>query len=216
MSSRIDVYNLALAKLAVSVYLPATTDQSKEARVLNRLWDHSRDQSLAARNWPWAMKEQALAVMAEAAQPGWTYRYAVPNDLITGVSISDQAFLAQTPALESFSDLDWLDSHTGYWSNWKLARAASSASILTNRAEAWLVYVARVEEPEEWPPMFVEVVACRLALNAAPAIIGDVGINAKRALADEHSVALTEAGAQAFSQAQNYQSFTSAAERSRG
>ena len=55
MATRIDIYNMALYKLAQSIGVPAITDDSKAADVLNRLWEPMRDLVLTERVWPWAM-----------------------------------------------------------------------------------------------------------------------------------------------------------------
>jgi len=49
VSTQTDIFNLALYKLAQSIAIPALTDESKAADVMNRLWEPTRDLVLTER-----------------------------------------------------------------------------------------------------------------------------------------------------------------------
>ena len=198
MSTKIDIYNLALYKIAQSIGVPSVNDDSKAADVLNRLWEPMRDIVLTDRVWPWAMKAQALALEAERPLPGWKRRYAYPNDCLTAYAVTSERGLAGCGKLVHFV------GSTPYGrDDWETAYGDQGLSILTNVEDAWLVYAAKVEDASIFPPQFVNALAARLAAEAAPPIMGDLGLQAKQSLLDEYGVALTHAGAHSMNESRN-------------
>src|SRR5690606_20126939 len=65
-------------------------ERSKEARTFARLWDPMRDLVLSARDWPFAIKAQALALDPEDPLPGWQYRYPRPADCLTALAVTNE------------------------------------------------------------------------------------------------------------------------------
>lgn len=217
MSTRIDIYNLALYKLAQSIGVPAITDDSKAADVLNRLWEPMRDLVLTERVWPWAMKAQALALEAEAPLPGWTLRYAYPNDCLTAYAVTDASGIASAGKLVRFASGDFLATVWGAGVyDWDTAHGDQGTSIMTNVRDAWLVYTTKVEDATRYPPQFVNTLACRLAAEAAPPLIGEVGLQSKQHLLDEYALALTGAGAHAMNESRNDSDYVTPSLAARG
>ena len=204
MATKIDVYNLALYKLAQSIAVPSVSDQSKAADVLNRLWEPMRDLVLTDRVWPWALKAQALALEAEPPLPGWNLRYAYPNDCLTAYAVTDATGLAAAGKLVRFASGDWLTTVWGSGAfDWDTAYGDQGTSIMTNVRDAFLVYATKVEDANRYPPQFVNALACRLAAEAAPPLIGDIGLQSKQNLLDEYALALTNAGAHAMNESRS-------------
>lgn len=192
MTSQVAIINLALGKLAQDKGISALSDQSKEARVFGKLWEPIRDLVLSDRVWPWALKAQLLAVQAEDASPGWQYRYARPNDCITAVAITDESGLRSLRRLSSWCD-PVLCRPFRY--EFEQAYGVDGTSLQTDLEQAWLVYTARVEDAGRYPPHFTEALACRLASEAAPQIIGDAGLSNQSQLLQKYEYALSNAGA---------------------
>lgn len=208
MASKVDIINLALGKLAQDVGIAAVSDATKAARVFNRLWDPMRDLVLAERNWPWAMKSMALAVASEAAQPGWAYRYTYPNDCITAIAVTDEAGLRMTRRLARFCDEDYLQSiHSVGAYDWETSYGTQDASINTDVEAAYLVYVLRVEDTGRYPAHFVDALAWRLAIEAGPQIIGEVGLNARDRMMDNYTDALSRAAAHGYNEGRSEQGY---------
>ena len=204
MATQTDVFNLALYKLAHSIAIPAITDESKAADIMNRLWVPIRDLVLTERVWPWAIRSQALAVDVEGPQPGWSYRYAYPNDCLTAYAITDGRGIATAGKLSRFASGDYIASVWGSGAfDWDTSHGEQATTINTNVREAFLVYACRVEDTGRYPPQFVNALACRLAAEAAPPLIGEVGLNNKNQLLQEYALALTNAGAHAMNEARD-------------
>lgn len=204
MATKIDIYNLALFKLAQSIAVPAITDDSKAADVLNRLWEPVRDFVLTERVWPWAMRALALSHQDEPAMPGWAYRYAYPVDCLTAYAVTDAGGIASAGKLVRFTSGDWVANTWGSGSyDWDTAYGEQGTSIVSNLRDAYLVYTAKVDDANRYPPQFVNAIATRLAAEAAPPLIGDLGLQVKQNLLDEYMVALTGAGAHAMNESRS-------------
>lgn len=217
MATQLDIYNLALYKLSQSITLPSLTDKSKAADVLNRLWPLMRDLVLSERVWPWAVRAQALALDVEDPQPGWAYRYTYPNDCLSAYALTHATGLAAAGSLVRFADSDYLASVWGSGCfDWDTSFGEQSTTINTNVRTAYLVYACRVEDTTRYPPQFVNTLACRLAAEAAPTLIGEVGLNNKSQLLQEYDLALTTAGAHAMNEARTDADYVTPSVAARG
>lgn len=212
MASKVDIINLALGKLAQDVGIAAVSDATKQARAFNRIWDPMRDLVLAERNWPWAVKSLALSLATEAPQPGWEYRYTYPNDCITAIAVTDEAGLRSARRLSRFCDEDYVRSmHASGAYDWETSYGTQDASINTDVEAAYLVYIVRVEDTGRYPAHFVDALAWRLAIEAAPQIIGEVGLNARDRMTQSYEDALSRAAAHAYNEGRSEQGYTTPA-----
>lgn len=185
MASQVDVVNLALGKLAQDRGIAAMSDASKEARTASRVWDIVRDEVLEARNWPFALKAQALALDAEDPQPGWCYRYALPNDCLTLRAVTDESGLRGVRGLAELCGRQWCAGIYDY----EIAYGDQDTSILTDAPEAYAVYVVRVTDTGRYSAHFINALACRLAAELAPTIIGEAGLRVKQTMMERDYVA---------------------------
>lgn len=201
MATQTDIFNMALYKMAQSVTIPAATDRSKAADVMNKLWDTTRDLVLSERVWPWAVRSQALALDVEPAQPGWFYRYAYPNDCLSAFAVTDANGIAAAGKLSRFANGDYVASVWGSGAfDFDTSFGEQSTTINTSVQNAYLVYACRVVDTSRYPPHFVNALATRLAAEAAPPLVGEVGLNSKANLLQEYELALTKAGAHAMNE----------------
>lgn len=198
MASQIQICNLALGKLAQDITITSLTERSKEARVFSRLWGPMRDLVLADRLWPWAMRAQRLAVDAEAPTPGWEIRYSRPSDCISVVAVTGEDGMRAGRRLSSWCDSGFRRIHG---IQFEQAMGEQGTTILCDQPTAWLVYVARVEDPERYPAHFVDALACKLAEESAPTIIGGNGFSNKSGLKQLYQLALSQAAAHDFNEA---------------
>ena len=213
MASQVQICNLALGKLAQDITITSLTERSKEARVFSRLWDPMRDLVLADRLWPWAIRAQRLAVDAEAPMPGWSIRFARPSDCISAIAVTDEQGMRVGRRLASWCDSRFVRTHG---IEFEQAMGEQGTSLLCDHAEAWLIYVARVEDPERYPPHFVDALACKLAEESASAIIGGNGFSNKGSLKQLYQLALSQAAAHDFNEADEDERQPSMAQMARG
>lgn len=212
MISQVDICNLALAKLSQDVTISSMNERSKEARTFARLWDPMRDLVLSARDWPFAIKAQALALDPEDPLPGWQYRYARPADCLTALAVTNELGLRAGRMLSRWC---YPDYRQRFAVPYQQVHGTQSTCFVTDEPGAYLVYVMRVEDTDRYPPHFVDALACKLAEESAPAIIGDRGQAEKPRLMQAYKLALGEAAAHDFNESEDDRRPMSAAQAAR-
>lgn len=208
MASQTEIMNLALFKLAQSIGIPSLNDDSKAADVMRQLWPTMRDVVLTDRVWPWALQSRPLQLVAEEGQPGWRYRYAYPADCLTAYAVTTESGLRTAGKLQRFASADYVASVWGSGCfDFETSHGTETTTINTNVEGALLVYLVCVEDAGRYPPQFVNALASRLAAEAAPPLIGEVGLQNKVQLLQEYQLALTHAGAHAFNESASQESY---------
>lgn len=190
MAGQVDIINMAYGKLAQDRGISSLADQTKEARTATRVWDTVRDIVLEARNWPFALKAEALALDAEAPQPGWLYRYSVPAECLTLKAVVDEAGLRSQRHLSGLCEPDYLAhlKRSGAY-DYDMAYGANGTSILSDLPQAYAVYVMRVTDTGRFPAHFIDALACRLAAELAPPIIGEQGLRVRQTILERDYMA---------------------------
>ena len=154
MKSTIQLFNTALGRLGGEQipYNRSPHDQDATGILCENLFPHVLDMVLEAHEWGFATRRVVLAMLPEQhpENPDYVLRYAMPTDCVKPVSIEGYAGVNRTPAY-----------------------LIEGNAILTNKRNAELVYIARIEEPRAWPPSFADVLAWALAGELAPARIND-------------------------------------------
>ncbi len=146
MASKVSIANRALTKLGEDRIL-LLSDDTRPARTLNSMFDDVRDAELRRYRWKFALKRDALIALAAAPAHGYSYQYPLPADFLSLVQVGDRYVRAS-------------DKQTAAWS-------VEGRKILTNLPAPLKVrYVSRVEDPTLFDPLFVEVLACKLAYEA--------------------------------------------------
>lgn len=177
-TSKVDICNAALAKLGQDIAIVAMTEATKHARALNRAFDRVRDYVLADAAWPFATMHVALALDAQDAL-GWEYRYAYPADCLDAKAVCTEEG-ARIVRIATRSGWCWDEPSVGLSFDgrhpFEVLHGTQSTGIATDLDDAYLIYVARVEDVSRFPPHFVEALACRLALDVAPVIAVEVGL----------------------------------------
>ena len=154
MKSTIQLFNTALGRLGGEQipYNRSPHEQDATGILCENLFPHVLDMVLEAHEWGFATRRVVLAMLPEQhpENPDYVLRYAMPTDCVKPVSIEGYAGVNRTPAY-----------------------LIEGNAILTNKRNAELVYIARIEEPRAWPPSFADVLAWALAGELAPARIND-------------------------------------------
>lgn len=157
MASDVDIANRALSKLG-EIRITSLSDASKPARAMNARLSLLRDAEVAAYAWGFAVKRVHLAASTEVPVWGYSTVYERPVDdlrplLIDGFSIDARAIGVQY----SSSGFDTVGSY----------------SFVENKIHTDLSaplkyeYVSQVTNAGAFDPLFIEVLACRLAIDAA-------------------------------------------------
>ena len=141
MASIVDICNGALNQLGASTILSLTED-SKNARLCNARYTQVRDSLF--RSHPWNCLQKRVQLAADTTAPAWgfTSAYTLPADCLRLLRILD------------------------YDSNHKV----EGRKILTNNSSMKILYVARIEDPNEYDELLRETISAALAADIAYAV----------------------------------------------
>jgi hypothetical protein len=141
MASIVDICNGALNQLGASTILTLTED-SKNARLCNARYTQVRDSVF--RSHPWNCLQKRLQLAADTATPAWgfTKQYTLPADCLRVLTILD------------------------YDADYKI----EGRKILTDNSTMKILYISRVEDPNEYDELLRETLSAALAADIAYAI----------------------------------------------
>lgn len=208
-SSQIDICNAALGKLGQDITITSFTDQVKAAKVFSRCYDRVRDYVLADFPWAFATKAIALAPIAETVI-GWQFVYDYPEDCLNARIVCDENGVPRAT-----SCVNAQLTFAGQYEFEKLC-GDENTSIATNLEAAYLIYSSRVEDTGRYPPHFVDALACRLAIEAAPVLASEVGLRLAPQLGNEYLAAKFNAAARDMNESNDQRDLVSPTLASRG
>jgi len=138
MASIVDICNGALNQLGASTILSLTED-SKNARLCNARYTQVRDSLF--RSHPWNCLQKRVQLAADTDTPAWgfTKQYTLPADCLRVLTILDQD------------------------SDYKI----EGRKILTDNSTMKILYVARIEDPNEYDELLRETLSAALAADIA-------------------------------------------------
>lgn len=175
-STAAQICNIALLRIGQRQALTALTDASVAGQACNALFNDARDAVLAELWWGFATKRAALALVANAVRSGWGNVYAAPSDILVARYIYSGQRNPQKPIPFELEE----------------GETPGSLVVLTDQATAELIYTYRHVTFLQWPPLFVDALAWKLAadLALAMAVKPQVGLQMQKG----YAVALAKAG----------------------
>ena len=199
-TSVVQICNLALINVGVSQLIASLEEKSKEAQVLNAVYDLTRDETLEAAPWPFATRRVALQLVGTPPTE-WAYRYRYPNDCVTARRILDgstRAFASEQRIPFAIAEDEINDAKV----------------ILCDQEAATLEYTARIVAPGLFSPTFAIALAWGLAVKIAPALASDprFGVSAGQ----QYQGAIDRAFARSLAEGQEDQNPDSEFIRARG
>lgn len=154
MASSVDIANRALSKLGES-RITSFDDDSKPAREMKSAFDIVRDAEFRAHRWHFTKKRITLPALSTAPAFGWLYQYQLPSDFLQ---------LIQVGQYDPIVPLN--DYRTTEQTEWAVEAGDTGNVILTNHeAPLQIRYVSRIVDTTRFDSTFVEVLACRLAIE---------------------------------------------------
>lgn len=155
------VANLALGLIGQRDFLDGINEDSAEAIAVSTFFASTRNELLATWHWRFATKRVVLAIAADSAgepqvRSGWGYCYAAPTDMLVAQRIWDghrePGEGERIPFAKELND------------------AGTGLLLLTDKADAELIYTVELTTIALWPPLFVKAVAAQLAVYLAGSI----------------------------------------------
>ncbi len=157
VTSEHQVANLALGLCGQRQLLDSLNEDTTEAQMAKAYFASTRDELLQSFAWRFATKRAVLA-LSTATREGWLYCYVAPNDMLLEAPLRiwdgdrEPGSGGRIPFTIELNDAG--DGHL----------------ILTDEAEAELIYTRAVTTVALWPPLFVKAVAAQLAVYLASAL----------------------------------------------
>jgi hypothetical protein len=172
VAGTIDIVNRGLSKLG-GMRITSLEDPAEDARLADSLYVPVRDAEISAHAWNFAKTRVMLP--AEAGKPafGWEHQYELPADCLRVLQAGPWPAAVMSGLINHDTS----------------AYAVEGRRLLSNHGPALnLIYLRREEDTGFYPPEFVEVLACKLAVEMAESLTGS---NSKRQLAwNEYEQAL--------------------------
>ena len=141
MASVVDICNGALNQLGASTILTLTED-SKNARLCNARFTQVRDAVFRSHPWNCLQKRVQLAADSDAPAWGFTTQYTLPADCLRVLTILD------------------------YDADYKI----EGRKILTDNSTMKILYISRIEDPNEYDELLRETLSAALAADIAYAV----------------------------------------------
>jgi hypothetical protein len=166
-SSTVSIANRALQKLGAK-RISSLTQDHPNARSMNAAFEQVRNAELRRYVWSFAIKRASIAADAtdETILNTWK-RYSLPNDFIRLIR----------------------DDESGFHVDWKI----EGLYILSSTASPLKIkYVAKIEDPAYYDPLFIEALAAKLALECAVEI-KDASVTDFSKIEDSYKTAISEA-----------------------
>jgi hypothetical protein len=164
MATQTDCLNDALGQLG-SARITAIDDGSVNANYCLTFYPALRDGMLRGHFWNFALKWVELAQDVPLPTIGTAYSYELPSDFLRF-----KEYAGSNPS--GSNSLLWVPGvrNVPYYK-------IEGSKLRTNDGSAFIQYVRRVENPDEWDAQFYQAVCTRLASKLALAIRKDVQLS---------------------------------------
>lgn len=160
-STEVDIYNMACASIGADSNIATTDERSVEAEQCTIWYETVRDQVLGAAYWPSVRATARLALLATRdnddswvvgdPEPGWNYAYGRPADMLRPRYLTSYARFAQG------------------------IRGTNTPAIMTDQAEALLIYTKRQTAVNVWDADLALAISFHLAAHIALKLTGSRG-----------------------------------------
>lgn len=157
-SSKVEICNMALAKIGSDSFITTIDDGTKAARHLKIFYEPQRDALLRSHLWRFARKQAVLAPLSTGPSFDGGNYFNPPPDCLRVVG----------------TDEDYFHSY-GRW-------YMENGKIVADTDVLNIVYISRIEDEGLFDPLFVEALACKLAHQLAMPLTqsGDIKEQMKR------------------------------------
>jgi hypothetical protein len=187
MSSKMQIWNMALSHLGISKEVASETEQTIEAKACRRFYETTVKNVLKDHSWPFASKIATLNLIETSPNTEWAYSYRYPTDCLFFRRILS-GNRNDTPATKVA---------------YAISQDASAGVIFTDATNAVAEYTRNITDESFFPSDFETAVSYRLAnYIAARVTAGDPFGLAKMAF-QNYQIELSRAVANSFNEDQS-------------
>ena len=163
--TQVEIFNLALVRIKEPT-VQSASESSHQAEVLTVLWPSLIEKMLRGIHWHFARKFQQLAVHADDPPENWSFRYALPTDMVrprrtyvVETSGTGYPFLRPSPDLSLAYSMLPND-------------AATEMTLVSMWEDLFIEYTFRTIDPVLWPVDFCDALAWHLATESLVPLTG--------------------------------------------
>lgn len=169
MAAPEDLLNQALLQIGWQGRLIADIyEGSRQARAGLEIYGQTRDEVLAERDWPFALRAATLAASGQTPPSPWSSEFTYPSDCLRIRNIRPGPLVPTGTAVREFDPLPVL------WRPWNDNRPTTPVrAILCDLTIAVLIYTGRVINPATWEPEYTRTLIDRLAMKLAFKLAGN-------------------------------------------
>lgn len=164
MASIVSICNLALADLG-KTDINDLSEPTAEARACNRFYNHTLDLLLQSYPWRFAGKTQALGELTNDKPGEWRHAYARPVTCLKVRWITPQ-YTTDDPCRATRDE------------QITIPYDIEGTVIYCNLSPAFLRFTQRMTDPAKFPSLFIEALACHLAVRLAMPLTRDPKVRA--------------------------------------
>jgi hypothetical protein len=147
-ASETTIANIALGKLGARRII-ALDEESVEARACLLHYAETRDEVLRHHRWNFAIRREILTQLVTPPKFGWRFAYELPTDCLRVIEMNGE-----------------------HWGGKKRPWEVEGRALLTNDDQAWIRYILRVTDCNQFDSIFVEALATKLASKIARPLTG--------------------------------------------
>jgi hypothetical protein len=181
-ASEVQICNMALGRIGISIFIDALSEASQEASVCNVFYEQCRDRALSEGYFNFTTARVALADLG-TPPTNWLYRYAMPSDCLTARYIEIEG--SRNPLAKNRIPFE-------------VAQEGNVKVLYTDQPEAELVYTRRITNPNLFSPQCVSAIAWLLGseigmpLSAAPNLVSAAARMYENAISQAQSASSNE------------------------
>ena len=139
--NEIDIANFALIQIG-GEQITSLTEDSQEARLMNRIFYPSLETLLQEHPWNFATKRASLALSTDTPVYGYTYAYVIPSDCLQIIEFEN-----------------WDDGYD---------YVVEDGKVLSNADTCKVTYKENIRDMNKLSPLFRQAFISYLAANLAP------------------------------------------------
>jgi hypothetical protein len=163
--SVVGICNMGLAMIGDDANsITSLSDTTKAARLCNLFYEPLRDAVLRSHNWNFATKRETLAALSDVPTYGFAKAFALPDDFIKMWETEEEELFGITGTPYRIEGIVGTTKRT----------------LCTDDATCNITYIYKVTDPNAFDPMFVQVLAARIAATLSMPLTENANIAEKR------------------------------------
>lgn len=216
MASVLDICNMAVRHLGISVPIQSLTERTKEAKACSLFYPVVRDETLRDAPWPFATQFKLLAEVSEEPTEEWLYAYRVPANCITFRRLLDTVTLQRITLFNSPDGIRYPTVQIPHIT-FRLGGDDNGGLVYTSQqGPLYCEITARIEDPTRYPPDVAQAMSLKMAGYIAPSVAGNDVLKLGDRAFQLYSVMIAQAKQNAGNEQQlDLQSYTSELEQAR-